>query len=145
MFTLDIGGHVIQSVGTMPSSVYITESFLGGVGEMPNSQTSGTRSRAGSSVSRPHSGVNSMIPNSGSEMVNPESGNSFALQHIRRNVMDTAFQKVVDHGALAFDLERGPLHRFTCVSIDEDQHIFGASFHRIVTDGKHPCGLALCR
>ena len=50
--------------------------------------------------------------------------------------MDEALQIVADHGALPFDLERGPLYRFIVVSIDENQHIFGASFHHIVTDGE---------
>lgn len=38
-------------------------------------------------------------------------------------------------GAIPFDLENGPLYRFIVVSVDEDQHLLGASMHHIVTDG----------
>eukprot|EP00656_Telonema_subtile_P048381 TRINITY_DN5752_c0_g1_i3.p1 TRINITY_DN5752_c0_g1~~TRINITY_DN5752_c0_g1_i3.p1 ORF type:complete len:1134 (-),score=267.98 TRINITY_DN5752_c0_g1_i3:69-3470(-) len=60
---------------------------------------------------------------------------SFSSVNFRKHTFDDAARRVAEYGAEPFDLEQGPLYRFIVVSVDGDQHLFGACMHHIVTDG----------
>eukprot|EP00656_Telonema_subtile_P029219 TRINITY_DN3238_c0_g1_i8.p1 TRINITY_DN3238_c0_g1~~TRINITY_DN3238_c0_g1_i8.p1 ORF type:complete len:1047 (+),score=251.90 TRINITY_DN3238_c0_g1_i8:102-3242(+) len=106
-FSMDPAGNVWQQIAKPPSEIYVQHEKVNMFSEGGN--------------------------NFRNDLGHDELRASYAFK--RKDTMKEATKLVQDFCAQPLDLENGPCYKFIHVSIDDEQHIFGACAHHILIDG----------